>query len=449
MIIKQHAPSPEVTRRGFLKRTVAIAGAVGMAPAISMPFVSRAHAETKTLTIVQWSHFVPEFDTWFDKFAQEWGMNNHLSVTVDHVPHLEIPARAASEVAAKAGHDLFMWNGAGGPHVYKSFLADVSKVVDYVQSKHGKVDTIGRQIAYNEDSKTWSAYPDYYIRNPGMYRKDLWDEIGMTPDSWEDVRVGGAKLRKLGHPVGISLGHSVDPNTAWRAVLWSYGGSVQDDTGKHVVLDSKQTLEAVKYARALYKEAMDPEVLSWDDASNNRLIDSGRGSWILNPISAYRSAQKINSKLADNIFMWKTPKGPVRRLAAATPNSYGIWSFARNKEAAMEFLKYYADHWVDAFKASTGYNSPIYANIVPKPWPIISNDPTSHPPDKLKVLETCDEWSAAYGYPGPAWGATDEVVNNFIICDMMAKAATDEMTPEAAVKWAQHETELVFKKWEV
>lgn len=93
-----------------------------------------------------------------------------------------------------------------------------------------------------------SRCDDYYIRNPGMYRKDLRDEIGTTPDSWEDVRVGGAKLKKLRHPVGISLGHSVDPNTAWRAVLWSYGGSVQDEAGKHVVLDSKQTLEALKYA---------------------------------------------------------------------------------------------------------------------------------------------------------------------------------------------------------
>jgi multiple sugar transport system substrate-binding protein len=427
----------------------AAAGAAGLAPALSAPFVSTALAETKTLTIIQWSHFVPKFDTWFDQFARAWGTKNGLSVTIDHLPHLEIPARAASEVAAKAGHDLFMWNGAGGPHVYKNFLTDVTKVVDYVQNKHGKVDNIGRQIAYNEDGKTWSAYPDYYIRNPGMYRKDLWDEIGMMPDSWDDVRIGGAKLKKKGHPVGISLGHSVDPNADWRSVLWSYGGSIQDQTGKDVILNSKETLEAVKYARALYKEAMDPEVLSWDDASNNRLIDSGRGSWILNPISAYRSVQKINPKLADNIFVSKPPKGPVRRLACAVPNSYGIWNFARNKEAATEFLQYYADHWVDAFNASTGYNSPVYANIVPMPWPIISNDPTSHPPDKLKILETASEWSAAYGYPGPAWGATDEVVNNFIIVDMMAKAATDQMTPEDAVKWAQHETELVFKKWQV
>jgi multiple sugar transport system substrate-binding protein len=438
-----------MTRRGF--RTTAGVGltVAGAAPAIFAPFISRAYAQTKTLTIIQWSHFVPEFDTWFDRFAHQWGTKNNMLVTVDHVPHQEIPARAASEVAAKAGHDLFMWNGAGGPHVYKKFLTDMTPVVDYVEKRHGKVDDIGRQIAYNSDDKTWSAYPDYYIRNPGMFRKDLWDEIGMFPDSWEDVRIGGAKLKKKGHPVGISLGHSVDPNADWRSVLWSYGGSIQDQGGRRVVLDSKETLEAVKYARALYKEAMDPEVLSWDDASNNRFIDSGRGSWILNPISAYRSAQKIDEKLADKIYFSKPPKGPVRRLACVAPNSYGIWSFAQNKNAATEFLKYYADHWVDAFKASTGYNSPIYAKIVPKPWPIISDDPSSHPPDKLKVLETASEWSAAYGYPGPAWGATDEVVNNYIVPDMMAKAATEQLSPEDAVEWAQHETELVFKKWEV
>jgi multiple sugar transport system substrate-binding protein len=277
----------------------------------------------------------------------------------------------------------------------------------------------------------------------------LWDEIGMKPETWEDIRVGGGKLKKKGHPVGIGLGHSVDPNVSWRSVMWSYGSSVQDDAGKRVVLDSKETLEAVKFARALYKEAMDPEVLSWDDAGNNRFIGSGRGSWIHNPISAYRSAQKANPKLADKLFMWKTPTGPKNRLSAVGVNSYGVWNFAKNQEIAVEFLKHYADNTVEAFKAATGYNKPLFANIVPKPWPILSDDPTSHPPDKLQVLQTCGEWSAAYGYPGPAWGATDEVVNNFIIPDMMAKAATDQMSPEDAVKWAHHEAELIFQKWAV
>ena len=126
---------------------------------------------------------------------------------------------------------------------------------------------------------------------------------------------------------------------------------------------------------------------------------------------------------------------------------YGMWKFAKNKEGAIEFLKYYADHWAEAFKASDGYNKPFFANIVPKPMPILSNDPSSHPSDKLAVLQDSDEWCAVSGYPGPAWPAVDEVYNDFVICDMMTKAATGTMSAEDAVKWATQECEAIFKKW--
>ena len=65
-----------------------------------------------------------------------------------------------------------------------------------------------------------------------MYRKSIWDEIGMMPDTWDNLRIGGAKLKAKGNPVGISLGHSNDPNTTWRGLLWSYGGAIQDEHGK-------------------------------------------------------------------------------------------------------------------------------------------------------------------------------------------------------------------------
>lgn len=436
-----------LTRRGFL-RTTGLGLAAGLAPTVSAPFISRAEAETKTLTIVQWSHFVPAFDNWFDQFAEDWGKKNGVAVTVDHIPELNVAARAAAEVAAKAGHDLFMWNGAGGPHLYRRYLVDMTKFVEGVEKKHGKASTIGRQIGYNLDDKSWSAYPDYYINYPGMYRKDLWGEIGMLPTTWDDVRVGGKKLKAKGHPVGIALGRSNDPNETWRGLLWSYGASIQDKEGKRVVLDSKEAVEAVKYVKALYQDAMTNEVLSWDDSSNNKYIDSGVASYIINPISAYRTAQKINPELADKIYLLKPPKGPVRTLQGSAANSYGIWKFAKNPDAAFAFLQHYVDNWVDAFKASTGYNMPIFANIVPKPMPILSNDPTSHPPTKLAVTESSDEWSAVPGWPGPAWAATDEVYNSYIICDMMTKAATGSLTPDQAVKWAAQECELIFKKWQ-
>ncbi len=437
-----------LTRRRFLAGAGAGLTAAGAVPVLSSPFVSRGLAADKSLSIIQWSHFVPAFDKWFDQFAKDWVQKNNVAVTVDHIPEQNIAARAAAEASAKAGHDLFMWNGAGGAHLYRKFLVNMTSLVEELEKKYGKVSTLGRQIAYNQDDHTWSAFPDYYINLPGMYRKDLWDEIGMTPETWDDLRIGGAKLKAKGHPVGISLGHSNDPSLSWRGLLWSYGASVQDETGKKVVLNSKEAVEAVKLCAALYKEAMTSDVLSWDDSSNNKYIDSGVASYIMNPISAYRTAQQINPKLADNIFMWRPPKGPVRRISGGASNCYGIWNFAKNKEAAMAFLRHYAENWTDAFKASTGYNMPIFTNIVPKPMPILSNDPTSHPPDKLAILQESDQWSAVTGFPGPAWPATDEIYNNFIINDMMTKAATGAMTAEEAVKWAAQECENIFKKWQ-
>ena len=82
----------------------------------------------------------------------------------------------------------------------------MTSLVESVEKKYGKVSVIGRQIGYNQDDKTWSAFPDFYINFPSMYRKSMWDEIGMKPETWDNVRIGGAKLKAKGHPVGISLG---------------------------------------------------------------------------------------------------------------------------------------------------------------------------------------------------------------------------------------------------
>ena len=88
-----------VTRRRFLTQS-GVALAAASAPSVTAPFISRAFADTKTLSIVQWSHFVPAFDKWFDQFAKDWGTKNSVAVTVDHIPVANIAARAAAEASA-------------------------------------------------------------------------------------------------------------------------------------------------------------------------------------------------------------------------------------------------------------------------------------------------------------------------------------------------------------
>ena len=124
-----------VTRRRLLKDAGLTLAAVGAAPALSAPFVSRALADNKSLSILQWSHFVPEYDTWFDKFAKDWGEKNKIAVTVDHIPVQNVPARAAAEASAGSGHDLFGFNGAGGAHLYRRFFIDLSDLVKETEKK--------------------------------------------------------------------------------------------------------------------------------------------------------------------------------------------------------------------------------------------------------------------------------------------------------------------------
>jgi multiple sugar transport system substrate-binding protein len=86
----------------------------------------------------------------------------------------------------------------------------------------------------------------------------------MSPDTWDDVRIGGGKIKKKhGNPMGIGLSSELDTNMAMRAIMYTFGASVQDAEG-HLVLNSRATLEAVEFVRALFKEAMTDEVLSWD-----------------------------------------------------------------------------------------------------------------------------------------------------------------------------------------
>src|SRR2546429_2971812 len=96
-----------------------------------------AQLKGTTLRILTWSHFIPAYDVWFDKFSGEWGERNGVKVRVDHIPHLEIPARMAAEFAAGAGHDIILNNSTLLPPPYYKTLLDLTGVYDGVGKKYG------------------------------------------------------------------------------------------------------------------------------------------------------------------------------------------------------------------------------------------------------------------------------------------------------------------------
>ena len=361
--------------------------------------------------------------------------------------NLDLAARGAAEVAAQKGHDIVQWDQAvSSPFLWKNHTVDLSDLIADIEAEYGEFSTVAKQAGFDAATGTWFSLPIFYMAFPALYRKDLWDEIGMTPETWDDVLEAGRKLKEMGNPIGIPISHGSDANVNWRGLIWSFGGSIQDKN-QEVVINSPEVVEAVKFARALYKETMTEEVLSWDDTGNNRFLASGKGSLIFNPISAYISIKGTDKELADKIFVAKPPQGPKARLMGVTPHSWTIWKFAENQVNAMEFMRYFAANFKSSFEKSGGYNMPMNPGWVPQPMPILSNDPTNNPPDKLAVVQTAPEWCVGFEYPGPNSPAMGEVIATFIIPDMIAQAATDKLTPEEAVAWAEEQVKRIVKKW--
>src|SRR6476659_5214585 len=90
-----------------------------------------------SLKILLWSHFVPAYDEWFDKYATDWGSKNKVEVKVDHIRNADIPARLAAEASAGAGHDLFEFQAVLQAATYKDKLVDLTDVSNAIGKKYG------------------------------------------------------------------------------------------------------------------------------------------------------------------------------------------------------------------------------------------------------------------------------------------------------------------------
>ena len=95
-----------LSRRSLLKSSSALALGASLPLSTRMAIQAAAQQATPTrniagteLKILQWSHFVPSYDEWFDAFAKAWGDANDVKVTVDHVNTADIPAAIAARGA--------------------------------------------------------------------------------------------------------------------------------------------------------------------------------------------------------------------------------------------------------------------------------------------------------------------------------------------------------------
>ncbi len=435
-----------VNRRKFLATTGAGALAAGVGANLVVPGRARA---AKKLRILQWVHFVPAYDEWFNKkYAVEWGKKNDTEVTVDNIGLAGINARAAAEVSAQKGHDLFLFNWP--PPTFEEQTVDMKDVYTELERKLGKPIDLAVKSTYNPKTKKYYAFSPSFTPDPVNYRQDLFGQVGMAagPKTWEDVRTGGAKVKKqFNRPVGIGLANEIDTGMAMRTIMYAFGSHEQDEAG-NLTLNSKQTLETIKFVKALFQEAMTPEVFTWDASSNNRAMIADKISLALNAISITRTAEKQDPAISAKIQLTKALRGPVRAIGLEhVMQCYVVWKFAENIDGAKKFLVDYTTDFRQPFVAGEFYDFPCFPKTVPDLSKLIASDPKAHPPDKYKVLDDVLTWATNVGYPGYANAAIDEIFGTWVLNVMFAKAASGSATPEEALQEADAASKRIWGKW--
>jgi multiple sugar transport system substrate-binding protein len=432
------------SRRRLLKSAGAAALIAGIAPGIaSQP----ARGQQKTLKILQWKHFVPGYDKWFNEtYVRKWGADNNTQVIVDHVGLADIDGRARAEAVAQRGHDMVLF--IEPPSVYEDHVIDHREIYEESERLYGKAALFAVKSTYNPYTRKYFGYCPYYAPAVTTYRKDLWDAVGTTPDSWEKILDGGRKIKLLREkPVGLSLAPEHNSEHTVRAIMYSFGSSEQDPDGKPA-LKSKATMEAIKYAKALYEEAMPKDVPEWDAASNNRFMLNDEGCLTLDTLSIARASENLKLPITSELRLAKTPQGPAARLGPSFGMlTFIIWNFAENIEGAKRFLVDYTANLRPGLLASGFQNMPSFPDSVPDLGTLVDHDPAAGPSGRYRLLAEAPAWTTNMGHPGHTNPAIAEVYKKGLMPTMFARAATGRLTPEQALDQADAELRRIFQKW--
>jgi multiple sugar transport system substrate-binding protein len=448
-----------LTRRDLVRRGAAGAFAVSMFGGIaerasSFPGVLKhRHRQLKgSLSIMQWAHYVPAYDQWLDNtYVKQWGEKNDVEVKIDHINNALLPATAASEVAAQKGHDLFQF--LFPPSALEKQTIPMNDVVQEITKKLGKMTDVAYRSTYNPKTKRYFGVADNYVPDPIHYRRSYWFNVGIAPNTWDNVRRAAAKLKAAGHPVGLGMSSGdLDSNMFLMSLLYCYGGALQTADGRPNI-NTKATIDALKVMKEIYRNGESDEVFAWTTASNNQAFLAGRLSLAVNAISIARSAEDSgNTALSDDTWIAPIPRGPVRRLANEhVMGVFFVWRFAQNKEAAKKYILDQQLAYQQHFVQSKFYNFPAWTNAVKGGFRTIHRLAAAdkHKPlGKYTILTTlAQKYTTNVGYPGFANAAVGDIFNQSLVPQMFAQVAQGKMTAEDAARSMQGKFRSIYGTW--
>jgi len=375
--------------RGITRRKALQIGATA-AGALPLVHIRTAGAAGK-VSIGFWDHWVPGANEVMAKQVREWADKNKVEVMADFIASSgsKLQITGVAEAQAKTGHDalaFFNWD------VYN--VADSLEPVDDLMArliaKNGAVDANaaylakakGQWVAVPTTSGTQTKPPCARI---SWFKKHGLDLQAMYPakpghtdlsDTWTwDAFTKYAELAKkdnMTFGLGMGGGANTDATDIHGALFKAFGASLVNGEGA-LTVDSDEVAHVLEFAQKLAKFYPE-DAVSYDDASNNRALISGKSALIFNPPSAWAVAKRDARPVAADCWSFPAPSGPKGRFMPILDYFWGIYKFSQNKTAAKDLIEYLLqrEQVEPRIVASEGYDIPPYAGMLDfKVWEVV------------------------------------------------------------------------------
>jgi ABC-type glycerol-3-phosphate transport system substrate-binding protein len=440
--------SGPVTRRRALKFA---------ATAAALPLVHiRTAGAAGKLNIGLWDHWVPGANDVMQKQVDKWAEKNKVDVTVDFITSSgnKILITAAAEAQAASGHDFMqMYNWDVGN--FAARLEPADDVVKELSATYGSYGTISEYLGKSEGH--WWAVPSstgtLNLTTCGrisMMKKFAGvDLLKMYPAHEADPKLSAdwnydtflhaaEACYKAGFPFGLGLGQTGDSTNNTGIIYAAFGADLVNAKGE-ITVDSPQVRTMLEYCQKLVK-FFPPDAVSYDDASNNRALISGKSALIMNPPSAWAVAKRDAPDVAADTWHFPCPVGPKGRYIPYNYSFYGTWSFGNNKSAAKELIHFLQlrEQVEGRCIAAAGYDIPPLTSMSDfKIWEEVE------PPKGTVYNYPIRPWHGASpsitAYPAPRDIAV-QMYNRGTHPTLLAKLFTGESIDEA-ISWARNELE--------
>src|ERR1700730_14057383 len=409
-----------LARRRVLKLSAssAVAAQAGGLAAILASGRAPALAQEATVHWLRWADFVPASDVLLKgQITQECKKATGITLQLETVNANDLQSRITAAIQSGTGADVIMAFG-NWPQLYAASLADSGDVADEIGSAQGGYYDVSRQVA--TVGNKWIGVP--WTTGGGLiaYRKSWLEEAGYKPfpETWDTFREAGKKLKAKGRPIGQTAGHTFgDAPGWWDPNLWSWGGKEGEDDGQNVVLTRRATIESVKFAVGLWKDACDEGGLAWDDTNNNRAFLSGTICATNNGASIYIEAKKkpdayLTEKGApmwQDILHARIPKGSGGQFNLPGPFTHMLMGYSKNQKPAKDFLRWIHSKPVfsEWFTSQQGYT-----DGATKDW---EKDPVWNVDPVLRPFKDLPRGGRLVGYAGAPNRKAAEVVTKYII----------------------------------